>query len=270
MEMDGKTVISMEEVSLRSNGRLILDGINWTVRRGEHWAIYGLNGSGKTTLLNIAAGYLQPSAGRVSVLSKTFGQYDLRELRKSIGWVSASLREMIYVGETPEEIVISGKEAMVGLFERPGPEDTARARELLEQVGLAYLNGRPYRTLSEGERQRLLIARALFNAPALLILDEPCTGLDLLSREHIRETLECIGEELNSTTIIYVTHRLEDIPPVFRQGMLLRQGRLHSSGPTEAVFNTANLSDYLGRPVHLERQDGRFHLRLIRQEAATG
>lgn len=261
--MERKIVISMEEVSLKNDGRLILDRISWTVGRGEHWAIYGLNGSGKTTLLNIAAGYLQPSSGRVSVLGKTFGQYDLRELRKSIGWVSSSLREMIYTGETPEEIVISGKEAMIGLFERPGPEDKARARELLEQVGLAYLNCRPYRTLSEGERQRLLIARALFNAPALLILDEPCTGLDLLSREQIRETLERIGGGLNSTTIIYVTHRLEDIPPVFRQGMLLRQGRIHSSGPAETLFNTANFSDYLGRPVHVERQDGRFHLRLV-------
>ncbi len=183
-------VIQINNASLKRDDTFILKNINWSVKPGQHWAIVGLNGSGKTTLLNIINGYIWPTSGEISVLGNKFGQCDLRQLRKSIGWVSSSLQERLYGDETAQEIVLSGKHASIGLYVQPDHQDIALALGLLEQMGCSSLANQPYKTLSQGEKQKILIARALISSPQLLILDEPCTGLDLFAREQFLDTVE--------------------------------------------------------------------------------
>ncbi len=253
-------IIKLEKVSWVRDGKAILEEIDWTVNPGEHWAVVGLNGSGKTSLLNIAAGYVQPSSGRAAVLGRQFGAYDLRELRKSIGWVSAALRDRLYQGEAAEHIVVGGKEAIIGLDRPPSEADLQRAREILARLGCGALSSRAYRTLSEGERQRVLIARAMFNSPPLLILDEPCTGLDWLARESYLEALQQLGRDSAGPTMIYVTHRFEEVPPVFNRVLLLKKGRVHSAGCTVELLSPDNLSDFLEIPVEVTRREGRVYV----------
>lgn len=247
----------MKEVYLFRDNNAILSNINWDVLPGEHWAIIGLNGSGKTSLLNIINGYIFPSRGEVSVLGNNFGSYDLRELRKSIGIVSSSLQEKLYINETAEEIVLSGKYASIGLFDTPGEEDERKARELMEQFELTGFRKRKYSTLSQGEKQKVLLARALMNSPKLLILDEPCTGLDLFARENLLKLIEQIGIREQGPTLLYVSHHVEEILPIFEHTLLLRKGMLHSAGRTDNVLTKTNLADFFEKPVEVDWRNGR-------------
>lgn len=244
-------IIQMDNVSLRKNGTIILKDINWTVNPGEHWAIIGLNGSGKTSLLKMINGYVFPSTGEVTVLGKKFGTYDLRELRKSIGWVSSSLLEALYSGETAEEIVLSGRYATIGLYDKPSNEDKEKALILLEQFGCGVFAGREYYTLSQGEKQKVLLARALMSSPELLVLDEPCTGLDIFARENFLYLIEEIGIKENAPTILYVSHHIDEILPVFKNIMLLTNGKIHSAGKKEDLLSEANLSDFFRRGIEV-------------------
>ncbi len=182
-----ESIVSFKDVSWRRSGQEILSRINWEMRENEQWAILGLNGSGKTSLLNIVSGYHFPSTGNVSVLGNEFGKTSLPELRKEIGYVSSSLERFanILEYEKVEEIVVSGKFASFGLYEEVTKEDWEKADSLLNSFRLGYLKGKPYRLLSQGERRRVIIARSLMNDPKILILDEPCSGLDILSREEL-------------------------------------------------------------------------------------
>ncbi len=242
----------------------ILSDIDWEVKRGEHWAVLGLNGSGKTTLLNIVTGYIYPSAGEVKVLGKMFGGYDLRELRKSIGWVSSSLLERLITNESVTDIILSGQFASIGLYEKPGSKVRKRAAQLLEQFGCANLAGRTYSTLSQGEKQKVLIARALISSPRILILDEPCTGLDLIAREGLLSLIGEVSARKDSPTLLYVTHHVEEILPIFNRTLLLRQGRIHSAGKTESVLTRANLGDFFQRRVSLEWRSRRPWIHIAR------
>ncbi|SET42474.1 iron complex transport system ATP-binding protein [Natronincola peptidivorans] len=242
-------IIDMKEVAFIREDEYILQGINWRVKPGEHWGILGLNGSGKTTLLNIINGYLLPSRGEVRILDKEFGKFDLRQLRKSIGWVSSSLQERLYVRETAKEIVLSGKFATIGLYDEVDEADIQKAVMLMEQLDCMEIMHKPYKILSQGEKQKVLIARALMASPKLLILDEPCTGLDMFARQQLLSVIEKIGLENSSTTLIYVTHRTEEISPVFSKTMLLKKGKIHSLGNTEEVLTSRNLSDFYKTPV---------------------
>jgi len=257
-------VIRMQNVSWRRENTTILLDINWEVQPGENWAILGLNGSGKTTLLNIINGYIYPSTGEVSVLGNKFGKCNLRELRKKIGWVSSSLQENLYVNETVMEIVLSGKFATIGLVDTPEKADEEKAEELLDNLGCAHLNKRPYRSLSQGEKQKVMIARALINSPDLLILDEPCTGLDILAKEHLLTTIQKLSAQKNAPALIYVTHRIEEILPAFSNVLMLRKGKIHSAGKTEKILTSANLTDFLGTPVEVKWNNKRAELHLIR------
>jgi len=253
-------VIDMKNVSLIRDSRFILRDINWEVNSGEHWAVIGLNGSGKTTLLNMITGYLWASKGEISVLGKQFGKYDIRELRKKIGWVSSSLQEKFYANETAEEIVLSGKYATIGLYEKPKPKDIQRARLLLEQFKSGHIARQQYWTLSQGEKQKVLIARGLISAPRLLIMDEPCAGLDIFAREHLLSLIENIGREVHAPTLLYVTHRIEEISSVFTHSLLLRRGEIHSKGRTRKVLTGINLSDFFGVSVDVKWRKGRAWL----------
>ncbi|MBB6214507.1 iron complex transport system ATP-binding protein [Anaerosolibacter carboniphilus] len=258
-------VIEAKQVSVIRDSKYILKEVNWSVKAGEHWAILGLNGSGKTTLLNMINGYLFPSTGELQVLGKIFGKYDLRELRKSIGWVSTALQERLYGTESVEDIVLSGKFATIGLYEHPSQEDRDFAKSLLDRLASGHLSNRTYQSLSQGEKQRVLIARALMSSPRLLILDEPCTGLDIFAKEQLLSTIEKLSYEQDAPTLIYVTHRTEEILPTFSHTLLLRRGQVHSSGKTAFVLTKENLCDFFEAPVLCEKLGDRFLLRLDSQ-----
>lgn len=255
-------IIEAKQVSVIRDSKYILKEVNWSVKSGEHWAILGLNGSGKTTLLDLINGYIFPSKGEIEVLGKTFGKYDWRELRKSIGWVSTALQERLYKTESAEDIVLSGKFASIGLYEQPSGEDRDFARSLLQRLDSLELSNRAYQTLSQGEKQRVLIARGLMSSPRLLILDEPCTGLDIFSKSKLLNLIEKLSCESNAPTMIYVTHVTDEILPTFNHTLLLRRGQVHSSGKTTSVLTQENLCDFFETSVRFEKTGDRFLLRL--------
>jgi iron complex transport system ATP-binding protein len=259
---DKVRVIGMKNVSLIYGKRYILRDVNWDVNRGEHWAVIGLNGSGKTTLLNMITGYLWASKGEISVLGKQFGRYDIRELRKKIGWASSSLQEKFYAKETSEEIVLSGKYATIGLYEKPRPKDVRRVRLLLTQFESGHIAKQQYWTLSQGEKQKVLIARALISEPRLLIMDEPFAGLDIFAREHLLSLIENMGRQVHAPTLLYVTHRIEEISTVFTHTLLLRGGEVHSKGRTGEVLTGKNLSDFFQVSVSVKWRKGRARLEI--------
>jgi iron complex transport system ATP-binding protein len=255
-------IINMKNVSWISDGKYILQGINWTVNPGEHWAIIGLNGSGKTSLLNMVNGYIWPSKGEISILGKQFGKYDMRELRKKIGWVSSSLQEKLYQNETAEEIVLSGKSATIGLYEKPKAKVLKRASLIMKQFQCDHLADQLYWTLSQGEKQKVLIARALISSPRLLIMDEPCAGLDIFAREQVLSLMEDIVRHKPSPTLLYVSHHLEEILPVFTHALLICRGKIHSLGKTREVITRENLSNFFGIPVHVQWRNDRPWIRI--------
>lgn len=227
---------------------------------GEHWAVLGLNGSGKTLLLSIVSGYMMPSKGSVAVLGHEYGRYDLRKLRHQIGWVSSALQERLYANDTALETVVTGRFATIGLFDRPSERDKQRAASLLEQMDCQHLMDRPYGKLSQGERQRVLIARSLMNKPRLLVLDEPCTGLDVFARETLLRTIAEVAKDQEAPTLLYVTHHTEEILPAFEKSLLLREGQVYARGSTEKLLSQDMLSGFFEAPIRLERTHGRVWL----------
>ncbi|OPA72977.1 molybdenum ABC transporter ATP-binding protein [Paenibacillus selenitireducens] len=255
-------IINIEHVTWRREGLTLLKDVNWQVATGEHWALLGLNGSGKTTLLNMINGYFWPSEGSVSVLGHPFGEIDLRELRKSIGWVSTSLQEKLYAAERTQNIVISGKHATIGLYDSIKEEELAFARSLMDQLSCAHLWDREFRTCSQGEKQKLLIARALMAKPRILILDEPCNGLDLFSRERLLASIQELAKSAHAPTLIYVTHHTEEILPVFTHALLIRGGEAVRCGRTEEVLTEEGLSEFFESPVVVEKHRERVYVRM--------
>jgi|SRR5690625_1137621 len=255
-------IISMENISWVRNKKLILENINWTIKRGEHWAMLGLNGSGKTSLLNMLNGYSWPTKGSISVLGKRFGQTDLRELRKSIGWVSSALQERVAPTQLAEQIVMSGKYATTGLYDEPTDADFKQAVQIMAQLGCAHLVNRMYVTCSQGEQQKILIARGLMAQPELLVLDEPTNGLDFIAREHLLTSVEHMAEKDHAPAIIFVTHHLEEVLPYFTHVLLLKDGKVFNKGKREEVLTSDNLTKFLETDVHIEWVEQRPWLRL--------
>ncbi|WP_099156895.1 ABC transporter ATP-binding protein [Virgibacillus ndiopensis] len=246
------TIIDMQGVSWKRQKENILYNVNWQVYQGEHWAVLGLNGSGKTTLLNMINGYIWPTQGKVSVLDQSFGKTDLRELRKSIGWVSSSLQEKVKVTDNTEDVVISGKYASIGLYENPNNEDYQKAFKIMDKLGSGHLIGRAYQTCSQGEKQKILIARGLMGSPELLILDEPCNGLDFHSREELMSSVKQLAMQKYGPTIIYVTHHTEEILPVFSHTLLIHQGTIFDKGETANILTSENLSRFFEMTVEIK------------------
>lgn len=252
--------IEMKNVSWMREGKTVLDGIDWTVGEGEHWALFGLNGSGKTTLLNLLCGYIWPTTGDIHVLGHKFGEIDLRELRKSIGWVSSSLQERIHGGEKAQHLVVSGKFASFGLYDKPEDEDYDRAAALMEQLRCGHLKDRTYQTCSQGEQQKLLIARALMASPKLLILDEATNGLDFISKEGLLDSINELARQPDAPNMLYVTHHTEEILPIFAHTLLLRRGREFTQGKTSEVLSTESLSEFFEMPVQVDWNGNRAWL----------
>lgn len=254
-------VLSVTGLSISRSGTPILQGVHWQVNPGEHWVILGANGSGKTSLLSALTGYLPPTEGAFRVLGEEFGASDWRELRKHIGLVSSSISQMVPGEEEALTTVISGKSAMLGHWGRIQRGEREEALHLLEQVEGAHLAERPWRVLSQGERQRVLIARALMAEPSLLILDEPCAGLDPVSREGFLHFLDRLGQMEGAPALVLVTHHVEEIMPVFTHALLLREGRVCASGERARVLTSAHLGAAFGTEVRLRQRAGRLALR---------
>ena len=255
-------ILSVEKLGIVRDGTVILDDVNWRVARGEHWVILGANGSGKTSLLSALTGYLMPTAGGISLLGKIYGEADWRELRKKIGLVSSSVRQRMADEEPALETVASGKYAMIDFWGRLTRGEKIAAMKLLRQVECEHLAARPWRVLSQGERQRVLIGRALMARPRVLILDEPCAGLDPAAREHFLQFLQRLGQQKNSPTLIFVTHHVEEIMPVFTHGLLLKDGRVLAAGKKADVMNAKNISKTFNARMKLEFLGRRYGLKV--------
>lgn len=259
-----ETILELREIHVVKGGARILQNLSWTVRRGEHWALIGANGSGKTSALRIVSGNDWPTSGAVAVLGERFGSVNLRELRKRIGWVSSAAQERLPDEDTALQVAVSGQFAAYSLdFDTPPPEAWGRAREELAGVGCAALAERKYGTLSQGERQKVMIARALMARPQLLILDEPCTGLDPASRESLLETLQRLGENPAGPTLIFVTHHIEEIFPAVTRVLALKGGRAAACGAKEEVLTGATLSEIFSLPLAVETTHCRYWPRVI-------
>src|SRR5471032_1862063 len=256
-----KPILEISNLRIQRDGVVILDDVNWRVDRGQHWVILGANGSGKTSLLSALTGYLMPTSGEIFLLGETYGKSDWRELRKQIGIVSSSVRQMMADDEPALETIASGKYAMIDFWGRVTRTEKARALKLLQQVECEYLAERPWRVLSQGERQRVLIGRALMAKPRVLILDEPCAVLDPAAREHFLQFLQRLGVKKNSPTLVLVTHHVEEIVPVFSHLLVLKGGRVLVAGEKAAVLNTRNLSKAFGARMQLRRTGSRYALK---------
>jgi iron complex transport system ATP-binding protein len=231
---------------------------------GEHWVILGANGSGKTSLLSALTGYVSPTSGVIRVLGDTFGASDWRELRKRVGLVSSSVRQMMADAEPALTTVISGKYAMIDYWGKVSAPDRAEGERILDQVNAAHLAKRPWLVLSQGERQRVLIGRALMARPQLLILDEPCAGLDPVAREHFLAFIQKLAESPDSPALLLVTHHVEEIVPAMTHALLLRTGAVVSAGEKQSTLTSANLTRTFDAPLRLTKRDSRFALHLTR------
>ena len=251
-------ILELEGVCFHRGGRRILDGVSWRMNTGEHWALLGANGSGKTTLLQIALGYLWPTDGKVTVLGSEYGNVDLRQLRRQIGYVSSSLQAMVRPDQPARNVVLSGAFASTALFDRPDEAQRRCAEGLLEQMGCSHVAGNRFGSLSLGEQQKVLIARAWMSRPKLLILDEPCAGLDLPSREGLLSGIGRMAVEDGGTTLVLVTHHVEEIPPAITHAMVLRDGRVLAAGRKGEVLTGPTLSAAYGMAVEVEARYGRF------------
>jgi iron complex transport system ATP-binding protein len=255
-------VLHLRGVGVVRNGNTLLDDIDWAVEPDERWVILGANGAGKTTLLRVASTRLFPTRGTVHVLGERLGGVDVFELRPRIGLSSVALGEHIPLREKVRDVVLTASYGMVGRWrERYDEQDEARADAVLGQVGCAHLRDRTYGTLSEGERKRTQIARALMTDPELLLLDEPAAGLDLGGREDLVGRLTALAIDDAAPTTVLVTHHVEEIPIGFTHALLLRNGRIVTAGPIQHVLTEATLSETFGIPLELEYRDGRFAAR---------
>jgi iron complex transport system ATP-binding protein len=255
-------VIAVDDVTITRNRSHLIRNVTWHVGLDERWVVLGSNGAGKTTLLNLAAARLYPTTGTASVLGERLGRVDVNELRTRIGLTSAALADRIPSDETVRDVVLTASWSVVGRFrERYDPMDEARAAALLDQFGVAALADRRYGTLSEGERKRTQIARALMTDPELLMLDEPAAGLDLGGREDLVRRLADLADDPAAPALVLVTHHVEEIPPNFTHALLLREGAVVAQGPLRDTVTSDHQSKTFGLPLRLVASGGRYTAR---------
>lgn len=255
-------IIELEKVGCQAGCRHLINSVSWKVKEGEHWVVFGMNGSGKTTLLSVIAGYKHFTTGSVRLFGEQIAAKTIFAIRKRIGWVSSSFFDKFYTKESVLDVVLSGKTGALGLNENISLKDVALAKMLLVELSLDHKYDRPFEILSKGEQQNVLIARALISNPDILILDEPCSGLDVYNRSYLFSTIESLSKQKN-LTIIYVTHYVEEILPLFKKVLLLKNGIVFAQGDIEQVFKKAVFENLIGYPLELtQNEKGRYQLEI--------
>ncbi len=255
-------VLSVAGVRFERGSRRILDDIHWLVVAGEHWVILGPNGCGKTSLINLVTGYDMATAGDIRVGHATYGEADWREVRKHIGLVASTLTFYLESSEPVIDAVVSGREAMINLIGDVKPVLVKEARALLKQFGCGHLADSRWGVLSQGERQKILICRALMAKFQVLILDEPCAGLDPVAREHFLAWLQKLATRKGAPSLVLVTHHVEEILPCFNRVLLMKEGRVLAAGETAKVLTSVKLSEAYGAKLKLEHSGERYRLQL--------
>jgi iron complex transport system ATP-binding protein len=256
------TVLAFDRVDVIRSGNHLLRSLSWQVELDERWVVLGPNGAGKTTLLNLATARIHPTHGTAYVLGERLGRTDVNELRTRIGMSTGQFGERIPPGERVIDVVVTAAWSVVGRWrESYDPQDEVRARRLLDQLGMGALAHREFGTLSEGERKRTLIARALMTDPELMLLDEPTAGLDLGGREDLVARLTELALDPDSPAMVLVTHHVEEIPPGFTHGMLLREGTIVAAGLLGEVMTAGNLTKTFGLPLVVDRFGDRYAAR---------
>ncbi|MCV7315777.1 ABC transporter ATP-binding protein [Mycolicibacillus parakoreensis] len=267
--VDPDLLLDFAAVSLQRGGHTLVGPLDWSVELDERWVVVGPNGAGKTSLLRIAAATEHPSTGVAHVLGERLGRVDVTELRARVGLSSSALAQRIPDDEVVRDLVVSAGYAVLGRWrERYDEVDYHRAIDLLESLGAEHLADRRHGTLSEGERKRVLIARALMTDPELLLLDEPAAGLDLGGREELVARLADLAADPDAPALVLVTHHVEEIPPGFSHALLLSEGTVVASGLLTDVLTAENLSAAFGQSISLDVIDGRYFARRTRSRAA--
>ncbi len=252
-------VVEMVDVSVVRGQKTLLESVDWVVNEGERWVVLGPNGAGKTTLLSIAAARLHPTRGMVDILDEILGAVDVFELRPRIGLSSTVLAAQIPEAETVRNCVVTAAYGVTGRWvESYDDADEAQAGELMAVWGIDHLAERRFGSLSEGERKRVLVARALMTDPELLLLDEPAAGLDVGGREDLVARLDELARDEAAPAVVMVTHHLEEVPDAFTHALLLREGRVVAAGPVRQVMTQRNLSETFGLPLKLVRVGNRY------------
>jgi len=258
----GQVVASIDGASVRRGTSTLLHPFDWTIHAGERWVVVGANGAGKSTLLQLVAGAIVPTTGSVRLLGEALAEADLDELLPRVGWASAALADLIPSDEVVLDVVLTASHASI----RRGQEaydadDVRRAHDLLAQVGCRQLVDRRFGTLSEGERKRVQLARAVMTDPEVLLLDEPAAGLDLGGREALLRLLGRLAADPHAPVQVLVSHHVEEIPEGFTHALLLREGRVVASGPIEAALTSGSLSQAFGLPLRVLAHRGRWTAR---------
>lgn len=256
------TAFQLESVSVVRPGKVLLDAVSWTVQEDERWVVLGANGAGKSTLLQVVGAQMHPTTGTVDVLGHRIGAVDVFDLRTRIGHTSTAVADRIPPSETVEDVVISAAHGVTGRWNEVYDEDdVVRARQIMGELGITSLAHRTFGTLSEGERKRTLIARALMTDPELLLLDEPGAGLDLGAREDLLASLDVLSSAPNAPVLVMVSHHVEEIPQGFTHVLMLRDGRVVAQGPLEETLTAEALGRTFGMRLVLDRHEGRYAAR---------
>ncbi len=254
-----RPLLALRGVSRTIDGTEVLRGIDWEVHPGQRWVVLGPNGSGKTTLVRIATMWEHPSAGTVEMLGQRLGRTDVRRLRARVGFTSAAMADMLRPSLTAEQVVMTAKHAALEpWWHTYDDEDAGQARDALKRVGCGHRSDHRFGTLSSGERQRVLLARAMALDPEVIVLDEPNAGLDLSGREELVLTLQDLAADPATPPLVLVTHHADEIPDGFTHVLLLRAGAVLAAGPISETLTGAALSDCFGLELSLERRHGRW------------
>ncbi|MCA1963087.1 MAG: ATP-binding cassette domain-containing protein [Prosthecobacter sp.] len=256
-------MLRVQNATFIRGGRRILKGIHWEVTRGQHWCVLGPNGCGKTSLINLITGYEPATDGLIQIGSDTFGGSDWREVRRRVGLVTNTLTTYLEPGEPILHVVASGRDAKLNLWQPPSATLKKQAMGLIQAAGCGYLKNSLWGTLSQGEKQKILICRALMAQFDVLILDEPCAGLDPVAREQFLSWMEEISTWPEAPSLVMVTHHVEEILPCITHVLLLRDGAVLAQGKKEKTLTSAALGAVYGAPVRLSRRKGRYALQVL-------
>lgn len=252
-------ILSYKNVSFKRDGREILKNINWEIKEGENWALIGLNGSGKSTLLSMIPAYTFATKGEVSVFDKKFGACVWAEIKERVGFVSSTLNTFSdrLNNQSLINVVLSGKYNSIGIYQEITQKDREKANNIIKDFKLSHLKLNKFGTLSQGEQRKTLLARAFMNSPSLLILDEPCSGLDIRAREIFLKSLEENSKNKNAIPFIYVTHQIEEIVPSITHVAILDNGEIVAQGNKYEVLTDENLSKLYGIDIKIEWSNNR-------------